>query len=110
MIQTRTATANNHVGLCSTCNNAATCFHFARRGAALFCEMFDDHMDTAAIYIREHQDLGQKLIPTSLEFDVSSNTSRDLARLKGLCMNCEHKTTCTFSIPPEGIWHCEEYE
>jgi hypothetical protein len=30
-------------------------------------------------------------------------------RNMGLCMNCENRTTCRFSIVDGGIWFCEEY-
>lgn len=30
--------------------------------------------------------------------------------LKGLCINCEHRDTCTLPRPETGVWYCEEYE
>jgi hypothetical protein len=30
--------------------------------------------------------------------------------LKGLCINCEHRFTCTLPRPETGVWYCEEYE
>ena len=30
-------------------------------------------------------------------------------RMKGLCINCENRTSCKFSIVEGGVWHCEEY-
>ena len=32
------------------------------------------------------------------------------AKYKGLCVNCEHRETCTLPKPKSGVWHCEEYE
>ena len=31
------------------------------------------------------------------------------ALLKGLCMDCENRKSCTFPRPASGVWHCEEY-
>jgi len=29
---------------------------------------------------------------------------------KGLCINCDHRFTCTLPRPESGVWYCEEYE
>ena len=34
---------NGTGGLCMTCNNVPACYYHARRGPALFCELFDDY-------------------------------------------------------------------
>ena len=34
----------NGRGLCTTCNNAPSCFHRARRGPVQLCETFDDYV------------------------------------------------------------------
>ena len=31
-------------------------------------------------------------------------------RSKGLCMNCDHRFTCSYPVPEGGVWQCEEYE
>jgi len=31
-------------------------------------------------------------------------------KFKGLCMNCDHRETCTFTKPKDGVLSCEEYE
>jgi hypothetical protein len=28
----------------------------------------------------------------------------------GLCVNCDHRETCTLPHPAGGVWHCEEYQ
>ena len=28
---------------------------------------------------------------------------------KGLCVNCDHRFTCTLPKPESGVWYCEEY-
>ena len=32
------------------------------------------------------------------------------ANLKGLCVNCDRRFTCTYAKPETGVWRCEEYE
>ena len=90
-----TAEITPHAGLCSTCNNAPSCFHRARRGAALYCELFDN-------YVAD---------PTN-DLPASTPAARVVASngYRGLCMNCEHRGTCRHPRPEGGIWHCENYE
>ena len=28
---------------------------------------------------------------------------------KGLCINCDHRETCSYRVPGRPVWHCEEY-
>ncbi len=30
--------------------------------------------------------------------------------LKGLCMNCENRASCSYPRPEGGVWHCSEYK
>ncbi len=30
--------------------------------------------------------------------------------LQGLCINCEHNSSCKSAGQPGGVWHCEEYQ
>jgi len=92
------------VGLCSTCNNSPTCFHHARRGPALFCELFDDYVAPP---------LGRNGEWAALSADPSTAvraTAEDVSKYAGLCMNCEHRRTCAHPKPAGGVWHCENYE
>lgn len=87
------------LGLCGTCRNISECTHFARRGAAHCCELFENEVVETAV---------QKWVddsPPPKDFVLESDVPR-----KGLCMNCEHRESCSHSNTPEGIWHCEEYE
>ena len=87
-------TAEVHAGLCSTCNNAPSCFHRARRGVAQYCELFDNFVadpvndpPVSAPPVRTHSNGYQ-----------------------GLCMNCDHRETCRPLQSEGGVWHCENYE
>jgi hypothetical protein len=85
------------VGLCSTCNNNPDCFHRARRGPALFCEMFDDYVPSLA---------GD----TVMRPGHGSGMVEDTASGAGLCVNCENRSICNLPKPAGGVWHCENYE
>ncbi len=91
------------VGLCSTCNNSPTCFFHRRRGPALFCELFDDYVNQS---VTTRKMPAQQTAPPV----GARAASEDTSRYAGLCMNCEHRHTCTHPRPAGGIWHCEEYE
>ncbi len=81
-------------GLCSTCNNAASCFYRAQRGPALYCELFDN-------FVADPPD-----DPPARPRPATNVTNG----YTGLCMNCENRTTCRHPKPEGGIWHCENYE
>ncbi len=85
-------------GLCLTCNNAPGCYYHARRGPALFCELFDDFVDLTARVVG---------LPASPTTPPAASASPAVA---GLCSNCEHRQTCTHLHPEGGVWHCEDYE
>ena len=91
------ATKSSFVGLCSTCNNAATCTYRALRGGdALFCEMFDDYVPEPSL---------------RLTAAVAAAVPEDFQPLPfaGLCVNCESRNTCQWARSEGGVWHCEEY-
>jgi hypothetical protein len=71
-----------------------TCPYIRRRGRYFFCELFDSY-------------LARSPAPTPAE---TVDPADETPKLKGLCMNCEHRLTCTYERPPEGVWQCEEYE
>ncbi len=90
-------------GLCSTCNNSATCALRLRRGFdALYCEMFDDYVPPMTEVIDEVK-LGSLQTGAGSEKTVSTP-------LKGLCVNCKNRETCGYPKAEGGVWHCEEYE
>jgi hypothetical protein len=90
-------------GLCSTCNNSPTCFHRARRGPALFCELFDDYV---AVPAGRNGGGMSRAAPAS----ATRMAAEEAGRYAGLCINCEHRRTCSHPRPAEGVWHCEDYE
>lgn len=91
------------VGLCWTCNNSPDCFHRARRGPALFCEMFDDYMPPGVIHDR------QAAAPVQPALTSPRNEKKTVTRA-GLCLNCEHAAHCSHAAAEGGVWHCEDYE
>ncbi len=93
---------NDSPGLCLTCNNAPACYYHARRGPALFCEMFDDYVKSA---LRDEE---QPLL--SRADSGIRTTAEDMAKYVGLCVNCGHRATCRYPKPEGGLWHCEDYE
>ena len=90
-------------GLCSTCNNAPTCFHHARRGPALFCELFDNYVLPDAIIADRASSTKQQ------PFSVRAADEKTIQQA-GLCGNCDHSSTCSHSKQEGGIWHCEDYQ
>jgi len=94
----------NGRGLCMTCNNEPTCFHRARRGPALFCETFDD-------FVPDRVRVGDRVTSPSADASTAIRTKEeDTTKYAGLCMNCEHRQTCTHPNRMSGVWHCESYE
>jgi len=95
------ATRARDLGICCTCNHRETCTR--RRtwiGPVFHCEEFDDFVD---IPRRGRVDLAKAEEPEARP------SARSEAH-RGLCVNCAHRDTCTFSKPEGGVWHCEEYE
>jgi hypothetical protein len=85
-------------GLCVTCANADTCVYRKARGKdAQYCEMFDSSNGGS----------GARAVTfvAPVEPQVREQTA-----LRGLCVNCEHRDSCTLPRAEGGVWHCEEYE
>ena len=88
--------------LCSTCAYSAGCQYRQRSdGPVIFCEEFD----CGEVH-------GER---RPIRIDVSSLPHQPPAEdnagetLKGLCLNCDNRSTCRLPKPEGGIWHCEEY-
>ena len=91
------------VGLCSTCNNAATCVYRAKRGFdAVYCENFNDF--SGPLHADEKR--GDAGMDDEAEKTEKITVSKSL---KGLCVNCANRDCCTLPRPEGGVWHCEEY-
>lgn len=86
------------IGLCSTCDNCPDCVYRVSRGAdAQYCETFDCGNGASRAQT--------VTLVTRIEPQVREQTS-----LKGLCVNCENRDSCSLPKAESGIWHCEEYE
>ena len=64
---------------------------------AQYCEMFDSGNGA------------QRAQTVTLVTPVKPQV-REQPSLKGLCVNCENRDTCTLPKAEGGVWHCEEYE
>jgi len=89
------------VGLCFTCNNSPSCLYRARRGPALFCELFDDYLPQGGN--------GSRVAKAANPGTALRAAEEDLSKYAGLCMNCEHRCSCAHPKPAGGVWHCEDY-
>ena len=84
--------------LCSTCDNASKCINKGLSDTPkFFCEEF--YISIPAI---NHK--------TPESVTKSSATKKETERNQGLCLNCTNRETCKYTIPPGGVWHCEEYK
>ena len=92
------------VGLCSTCNNSPSCFHRARRGPALLCELFDDYVAPSL------GGGGRKTSTAAFSTTAFAGSGESASNYGGLCVNCEHRQSCWHVKPEGGVWHCEGYE
>jgi len=99
-----TADVKESHGLCMTCNNAPNCFHRARRGPALFCELFDDYAPPVIPDFPRTEKADDSTPYVGLHVREA-----DADTYVGLCMNCENRRTCGHSKPAGGVWHCENY-
>ena len=91
-------------GLCSTCNNAPTCYFLGTRGPALFCELFDDYVPSM---VQASSEQGSPSAAPPLPPDRAEG---EAVKYSGLCMNCTHRETCGQPRTTGSVWHCEHYE
>jgi hypothetical protein len=91
-------------GLCMTCNNAPTCYYRARRGPALFCELFDDYAPPV------ERARSEPALPSADSSPAPRAAEQEASKYTGLCVNCRHRATCAHPRPTGGVWHCEDYE
>ena len=81
--------------LCSTCSHAETCgTRSTPQRPIFFCELFEVFAPPPVV------------APAAAREPAPRH---DAGEYKGLCVNCEHRSTCTLPRPEGGIWHCEEY-
>ena len=85
-------------GLCANCEHACDCMHL--KNAKQSVQHCEEYKSCACGGPTSHGCVSRLSV---------DETSSDGARMKGLCMNCDHRDTCTFPKPEGGVWHCEEY-
>jgi hypothetical protein len=91
-----------YTGLCLTCQNASTCIYPRNLDQpVLQCEEFDCYETPM-----ERTTVDRIL---AIARNGAGSGSENLVELKGLCVNCENRATCTFPKPETGVWRCEEY-
>jgi hypothetical protein len=86
-------------GLCVNCNLAENCMYLKSNASAVhYCEEFADAGPKAETKLRK---VAPQLEPRG--------ELKQVTGLKGLCVNCDLRTTCTHGITEGGVWHCENY-
>ena len=90
------ADKQDYGGLCSTCNQQATCCYMERASQPILqCEEFDAHVPERT----------QPVMPAR----VGGDAAMEAENFKGLCVNCDFRRDCASAGCEGGIWHCEEY-
>lgn len=100
-------TSAQSTAICQTCIHVSECAHYQHcqnLGQSIhYCENFDDK--PALCMVREGE------IPKGIhtpEFP-EPGVAFVSGRMKGLCINCDRRTSCGYPIRDGGVWHCEEY-
>ena len=89
--------------LCSGCGHAPYCFYLATRGPVSDCPLHQD----AKTANRPRREAAEAPSPDPPE---APGGPPPRPKLKGLCVNCEHRLTCAHALRTGGVWHCENYE
>ncbi len=92
-------------GLCSTCNNAPDCTLCTNMPNPVWdCGEYEDTAPSAP--------KNSFIIPTVSQDTVflSAQGAEEAKKFRGLCLNCENRTTCAHEKAAGGIWHCEDYQ
>jgi len=93
--------------ICQTCIYESECVHYKNcqtMGKPVwFCENFDNR---ASLQVAD-----KERIYSEKQSSQSSNPGIGAiaGRMKGLCINCDNRASCTLPIRDGGVWHCEEY-
>lgn len=89
-------------GICSTCIYLKSCALRPACDQAIFhCEEF------------ECNEVGPRvnaphIVASNPALAAAEKPEQDRKHL-GLCINCDHRDTCTFTRPEGGVWRCNEY-
>jgi len=86
-------------GLCVNCNAAENCMHLKNCTKPVqFCEEFCEVGPRTQTMFRK---VAPQLTPRE--------ERKGPIGLKGLCVNCDFRETCTHAQAESGVWHCENY-
>ena len=92
-------------GLCSCCKGASTCTYPKTLGRPILeCDEFDGILAPSLGLVHP-----RNVTPMNPAHQANPRGS-DFKGYRGLCSNCEQRSTCTYPKPEGGVWHCEEYE
>ncbi len=98
---------SQNTDICQTCIYESECVHYQNCKIMCkpiwFCENFDNETSSQ---VGENKEISSEE-PSS----QSSNPGIEAipGRMKGLCINCDNRTSCMMPIRNGGVWHCEEY-
>ena len=85
------------LGICSTCRYAPKCINLVNSKETIWhCEEFEVYH-----YQEKHK-------PTY--YTSETDKKKDGEKYMGLCVNCDHRETCTLCKPEGGVWQCGEYQ
>lgn len=94
-----TSEVMDYRGLCWMCAGTSTCtYRRDPRQPVWQCDEFECGISPVNISPPTH---------SRIEFIPGDENPGEYA---GLCVNCEHRETCTYPKPEGGVWHCNEYE
>lgn len=92
-------------GLCSCCKGASTCTYPKTSGRPILeCDEFDGILAPPLGLVHP-----RNVAPMDPAHQANPRGS-DFKEYRGLCSNCEQRSTCTYPKLEGGVWHCEEYE
>lgn len=93
-----------HEGLCSTCNNAPDCSLCDDMSRAIWeCEEYEDSIPPP------RKDVRNAFVNGRTAVLAGARGAQAPEKYKGLCLDCENRTTCSYGNREAGVWHCEDY-
>jgi len=97
----------SRVGICTNCRHLSTCtFPGSPDKPKLFCEEFECLGASCSEVESDLRALSTRPTEVLTEQDAGEP---DVSKYVGLCVNCDHRESCTLPKPVGGIWYCEEY-
>lgn len=90
-------------GLCEVCAHGSECTYLRNPDVpVLQCGEFEGY--------GPRPETTQKKFAEQSDRQMAQPSEAEPANLKGLCINCDRRHTCTYPKPETGVWRCEEYE